>query len=222
MLDPSQTVATVVLDHSECAPVLQRHRIDYCCHGHVSIQDACAAAGLDADALLAELAGAIAARGGQDRADPRALSTAALIDHIAEKHHAYLRRALPFLLGLSAKVSRVHGDRDPRLRGLEAVVRALADALLPHLDEEEQRLFPALVAQTLDRPAARDALARMLDEHRAVGALLARLRALSADFTVPDWACTSYRTLFKELAALEADTLTHVHLENHVLAPRFG
>jgi regulator of cell morphogenesis and NO signaling len=38
----------------------------------------------------------------------------------------------------------------------------------------------------------------------------------------PEWACTSYRTLLSELAALEGDVLRHVHLENHVLMPRFA
>ena len=41
-------------------------------------------------------------------------------------------------------------------------------------------------------------------------------------FTLPDSACTSYRTLFAELVDLEADILRHVHVENHVLLQRFA
>ena len=51
--------------------------------------------------------------------------------------------------------------------------------------------------------------------------ILTRICEAAEDFTVPDWACTSYRTLFRELSALEKDVFTHVHLENHVLMPRF-
>jgi regulator of cell morphogenesis and NO signaling len=41
MIDPQRTVASVVLDHSECAAVFQRHRIDYCCRGNLSVAAAC-------------------------------------------------------------------------------------------------------------------------------------------------------------------------------------
>jgi len=52
--------------------------------------------------------------------------------------------------------------------------------------------------------------------------LLERVRAAGDDFTLPPWACNSYRALFSELAQLEGDVFTHVHLENHVLRPRFS
>jgi regulator of cell morphogenesis and NO signaling len=55
-----------------------------------------------------------------------------------------------------------------------------------------------------------------------VAALLERVRSASDDFALPSWACNSYRTLFSELEQLERDLHTHVHLENHVLKPRFA
>ena len=48
------------------------------------------------------------------------------------------------------------------------------------------------------------------------------LAELTDDFQAPEWACGSYRTLFAELRHLHGDILRHVHLENHVLAPRFA
>ena len=62
----------------------------------------------------------------------------------------------------------------------------------------------------------------MQREHLQVGAVLACVRALADDFVPPSWACGSYRTLLGELAALEMDTLRHVHIETHVLMPRFA
>ena len=40
MVNPSEQVAKVVLEHSECAEVFQRHRIDFCCRGDMSIEQA--------------------------------------------------------------------------------------------------------------------------------------------------------------------------------------
>jgi regulator of cell morphogenesis and NO signaling len=222
MIDSETLVARAVLDHSETAPVFQRHRIDYCCQGNRTIAAACEDRGVDAGALIAELHAAIDERGATPGLDAVALSTPALITHIVSTHHAYLRRALPFVGSLAAKVARVHGDRDGRLLALAFEVRELIDALEPHLDAEERTLFPALVAAAPDRAVISRALASMHADHLEVGATLDRIRTVTDDFALPEWACTTYRTLFAELADLEADILRHVHLENHVLLPRFA
>ncbi len=221
MIDSQQTVASLVLDHSECAAVFKRHRIDFCCRGDVSIAATCAEKGLDTGALVDELSRAIAERKG-DGSDPRGLSTPALVGHIVSKHHEYLRNALPFVAQLAAKVSRVHGDHDPRLRELDASVVRLVGALLPHLDVEEETLFPAMLAKQPDRALLSRELGSMQEEHLAVGALLEKMRTVTDGYGLPEWACNSYRTLFKELEQLEGDVHTHIHLENHVLRPRFA
>lgn len=222
MLDTQQTVAQIVLDHSECAPVFQRHRIDFCCRGNMTIAAACDERGLDAGTVVKDLEQAIAERRGEPSGDPRAMSTAALVAHIVARHHEYLRKTLPFVQPLAAKVARVHGDHNPRLRELDAVVGELADALLPHLDEEEEVLFPMLMTRDRDEARVAGELTTMNDEHLAVGRLLERMRDAAENYALPEWACGSYRTLFAELSQLEGDVLRHVHLENHVLAPRFA
>ncbi len=221
MLDPQRTVASVVFDHSECAAVFQRHRIDYCCRGNLSITEACERLAIAPDLLLAELAEAIACRGPADDVDVRTLPTSALVDRIVARHHTYLRKTLPFVGGLAEKVARVHGDREPRLREVAALVRQLSDVLLPHLDVEERGLFRYVLAEPLDVTLVRAELTTMREDHLAVGELLGRLREATADYAPPQWACNSYRTLLTELETLEGDVLVHVHLENHELLPRF-
>lgn len=222
MLDRQQTVANVVLDHSECAQVFKRHHIDFCCRGEMTIEAAARAREVDVDALVAELSRAIAERRGDSPIDPRELSTPRLVAHIVAKHHEYLRRTLPFVRALAVKVSRVHGDHNTRLRELEVAVDELVETLVPHLDDEEATLFPALTAPERDAAAIAKQLAGMHEEHLAVAGLLERIRAATEEFSLPPWACNSYRTLFSELAQLEGDVFAHVHLENHVLKPRFA
>lgn len=221
MIDTRDTVASIVLSHSACAQVFQKHRIDFCCKGHMSLEDASQARGLDTRALIAELEEAIRGRTGAAASDPRKLSTPALIAHIISTHHEYLRKTLPFVVPLAAKVSRVHGDHNPLLRDLEVVVKELSDALIPHLDVEERVLFPALMANNAEPEFVKRELAEMQKDHLEVADLLERMRNATEDYRLPDWACNSYRTLFSELEQLEADILRHVHLENHVLMPRF-
>jgi regulator of cell morphogenesis and NO signaling len=214
------TVVRAVLEHSECAAVFQRHRIDYCCHGQRTIAAACADRGVDHAVVLAELAQAIAGRVGAE-VDATRLGTPDLIAHIVTTHHDYLRQALPFVRALAGKVARVHGDSDPRLRELDAIVAEVASTLWPHLDDEEASLFPAMRDPGADLERIRAEVRTARVDHTAVGALLERMRDVAGDYQAPSWACTSYRTLFAELAQLEADVHRHVHLENNVLMPRF-
>ena len=220
MLDLQLPVATLVLDHSECAAVFARHRIDYCCKGQRPLAQVCAEQGLSTKAIAEELELAIARRNGRESLDPRALSTRDVIGRLIAPHHLYLHRTMPFIQNLANKVARVHGDRNPALVEIARLVETLFATLATHLAEEENELFPALIAGRIDD--ARPMLRAMRSEHDAVGELLSDLRAAAADYVPPDWACTSYRTLMTELDYLEADTLAHVHLENHVLLPRFS
>jgi len=220
--DRTATLAQLVTEHPAAARVFQKHGMDYCCHGDVSVPDACRAVPLDPEAVFAEIEEALDAAANEPAGDgdPRALSLDALIERIVQTHHAYLRRALPYIEPLLAKVVAAHGPRDAGLDELRASFLELSDALLPHLDEEEEVLFPELRSERPDRLLVNRELERMRTDHLAVGDLLARIRTLAHGYAIPEWACRTYRVLMTELEAVEADTLRHVHLENHVLAPR--
>lgn len=220
-IDCSHTIARIVLDHPATARVFQAQGIDFCCRGDVTVDVACAERNLDPVAVCEALRAAVAEGEARAADDVRALSTAALTARIVDRHHGYLRRVLPWLVQLSNKVARVHGAGDERLLEVRDLVAALEELLIPHLDQEEEVLFPALVARAPDRALVERELLAMRAEHEEVGARLARLRRLTDDYAAPTWACTSYRTLLADLLDLETDLLRHVHLENHALLPRF-
>jgi len=96
------------------------------------------------------------------------------------------------------------------------------ETLGPHLDHEEGVLFPVLESGQADAPTTAGELADMTSEHRAVAQLLERIHDASDGFRVPPWGCNSYRALFSELRTMDGDIREHVHLENHVLLPRFA
>ncbi len=221
-IDRNATVAQIVTEHAVAARVFQRHGIDFCCRGGVTVPEACRDRAIEPDALFAELEASLPADGGASSHDPRKLSTSELLDLIVERHHGYLRRALPFVVPLAAKVAEVHGEKNGHLAALRDVVIEIAEALDPHLDQEERVLFPALRSPRPDPALIRRELSSMHEDHLAVGTLLGRMRELSDGFTTPEWGCRSYRVLMSELETLEGDVLRHVHLENHVVMPRFA
>lgn len=212
-----RTLGDLVAEEGARARVLERHGIDYCCHGDRSLADACTAAGLDTVEVAAELV-AVQPTGGVQVAGSGPL---ALAEHIVSSHHAYLDEELPALEALALKVRGVHGGRHPELGRLADLVVALHAELVPHLRHEERVVFPAFARVVLggdgdDVGAEVDAL---VEEHERAGAVLHELRSVTSGYTVPDDACTSYRSLYERLEALEQDTFEHIHLENNVLFP---
>ena len=221
IVNRTATVAQIALDHPACVHVFLARRIDFCCRGGLTVWQACAGKGLDAEAMFSAL-DAAALEGMAPEEDPRKLSTARLIEHIVARHHAYLRKSLPFVEQLARKVARVHEEHNPKLPELARLVSELSETLEPHLDEEESALFPALTSAVLDSNRIAQELRSMHDDHLRVGEMLTCMRTLADDYAVPEWACGSYRALMNELRAIELDTMRHVQIENHVLMPRFA
>ncbi len=60
----------------------------------------------------------------------------------------------------------------------------------------------------------------MQEEHEQAGEILRSLKALTSDYTPPEDACGSYRSLYMGLQALEEDLHLHIYLESHLLFPR--
>jgi regulator of cell morphogenesis and NO signaling len=222
-IDRNDTLAAIVARHPATARVFQAHRLDFCCHGDVTLEVALKGRPEAADAVLQEVEEALRALA-RDVAteDVTALSVPALIARIIQTHHAFLRRALPAIQPLLTKVAAVHGEHNPKLHAVAEAFASLRAAIEPHLDEEEQVLFPLLMSRRTETGSAGAGLGRMFEEHLAVGSLIGHLREQTDDYATPEWGCRSYRLLMSELEDLETDLLRHVHLENHVLMPRFA
>lgn len=218
----SPTLGDLVSARPDWAPVLESLGLDYCCGGHRTLDDAARDLGLDGATVLRTLRSLPLVGLAPVASNPAALATPALIDHIVATHHAFVRRELPRLKGLASKVVAAHGRSHPELFEVEERVRTLAVELMKHLDEEEGRLFPQMLAVAGLPDALQAALSPFFDDHSEAGASMARVREITAGFTAPQDACASYRGLLEGLATFEADLHQHVHLENNVLFPRFG
>ncbi|MEO6992475.1 MAG: iron-sulfur cluster repair di-iron protein [Lacunisphaera sp.] len=224
----TNTIETTVGDLVRAAPVrsriFEKMGIDFCCGGKKPLAEACRAKGLDPVTVLAMLE---ALGTGSDNAavDPDQMSLSALCDHIEKAHHGYLREELPRLDFMTRKVAAVHGDGEPRLAHIREAFTTFAPAMIAHMKEEEEEIFPQIRQLELDgtpakREALRDLLGRLEREHDAAGASLARFRELSDGYAPPEWACNTFRAMYDGLDRLERDMHQHVHKENNVLFPR--
>lgn len=225
--DPQARIGDLVLTAPAAMRVFESLNIDYCCGGHRSLADACAQAGQDLQDVLETLEALPAA--GTDAEGPRKWQDAPLdqlVDHIESTHHVFTRSELGRVAPLMEKVLHVHGDRHPELDRIAELFGALAAELMPHLEKEEQVLFPFIrgLVSGVDGPrpcgSVQNPIRAMVNEHEAAGEVLHELRELTGDFTPPEDGCGSFRSLYMGLAALEADLHQHIYLENHLLFPR--
>ena len=225
------TVAEIASKSLAAVRVFEKLGIDYCCGGKRPLADVCSTKGLDVDAVQTQLDEATKASPESAR-DWLIEPLGDLIAHIISTHHAYLKRDLPAIGMRVAKVHRVYNTRyGPTLRGLPEVFARLSAELEMHMQKEEMILFPAIAAYevavnagdpppqspfgTMARP-----IAMMEAEHESAGEALTKIREITEDFHVPDYACVTYNAMISGLKELEADLHMHVHLENNVLFPR--
>lgn len=221
-LQTHRTVAELVTERPSRSRFFEKLGIDYCCGGERTVDEVCEERGLDARTLLDALEASETGAG--EESDLREATPAALIHHIVEIHHGYLRRELPRLSEIGAHVAAHHGEREPRLRKVVELFERLRGDLEKHIDSEESELFPALLAaeDEAKKGAASASVADYEEEHRATGRQLAELRSLTEGYRVPEWGCNSFRAFYAALEELEAETHRHVHEENNLLFPAAG
>lgn len=220
---PNLTVAELAISHPSAMTVFTKYNIDYCCGGNRSLEDACIRVGLNPEKIKQEIMNSPAQ---QSSVPPRVeqWSASLLADYIVQNHHAYVKNVIPEIEALLEKVCRAHGDDNIELLTIRQDFADLAEELLNHMIKEEAALFPAikrLTSQTEANPLLADSLQTpinvMEQEHTVAGDLMKSIRKASDNYTVPEYACPTYRATYQRLREFDEDLMTHVHLENNVL-----
>jgi regulator of cell morphogenesis and NO signaling len=222
------TVAELAISHPGALSVFTKYNIDYCCGGNRSLEEACLRVGLNPDKIRSEI---FSAPAGTSSIPSRASQWSAglLADYIVQNHHEYVRRAIPEIVALLEKVCAAHGEDNIELLNIQQDFNDLAEELSSHMDKEELALFPAIkkleVHNDSEHPlndTLRAPITMMEHEHVIAGDLVKSIRSLSRNYTVPEFACPTYRVTFKKLKEFDDDLMTHVHLENNILFRKAG
>jgi regulator of cell morphogenesis and NO signaling len=209
--------------------VLERFGLDYCCNGHQTLADAAQDRRVPLDDVIRAIA-EIADPTPEEREAAEWRDLGALTRHIVDHHHRYVREITPTLHAWLDKLVDRHGSRHAELEQVRRTFLDVADEMAAHMVKEENILFPFIrelaAAKTAGAQLPRGPFGTVLHpvqvmeaDHRVVGDLVARLRALTNGYQAPEDGCTTYRLCYGELARFEADLHRHVHLENNVLFP---
>lgn len=151
------------------------------------------------------------------------MSLADLCADIIQRHHAYLRDALPRLTNRTASVAGESED----YAELGRIYSGFRMDLEAHMAKEESTFFPQMVdiergrlARGALKPSVAGPIGFLEAEHDEAVASLATMERLSRGFTPREGDGNWVRLLLAELAIMNEDMRWHVHKENEVLFPR--
>ena len=221
------TIAEIVAKDFRTSDVFRKHQIDFCCGGKISLLDAKQQYGIEPETLVNEITEVLNSSASTVHAY-NDWDLDFLADFIERTHHQFVRKEIPVLEAYLSKIADVHGDNHPELHEVKSLFHASASALLDHLEEEENLLFPkirllvkagkpenGLKPELLDQT-----INKFVGEHETEGDRFREIAQLTAQYSIPEDACNTYMVAISKLEAFEKDLHQHIHLENNILFPK--
>jgi len=221
-----KTIADIVTSDIRTASIFKRHGIDFCCGGGKILSDVCKEKKIRVSKITNDIEKLNSTK---NEKNYNKMSVNALIKHIIETHHKYVKEKIPTIKDFAKKVSKVHGKNYPETNLIYHLFLRLSDELLDHMNKEEEILFPKikiLIDKTYSKSVffsygtILNPIKMMEMEHESAKKVLKEIEELSNKYTPPLSACNTYRALYNSLEEFQDDLHIHIHLENNILFPK--
>lgn len=224
-LNKEQKLGEIVAQFPGAARIFNEKGIDYCCHGDITLENALVDKNIEivsfVDRINKEYNEFLNSK--EEYIDWRKEDPNKLIDNIVNVHHAFTFRELLEIDQLLLKILRVHYQHSgEELKTVHRLFGALKVELEEHLTKEEEELFP-MIREYTKNPSKelRDSIMKFIgvieNEHTGAGHILQDLYRETNGYKTPEWACTTFKLVYKKLDALEKDLFVHIHKENSIL-----
>jgi regulator of cell morphogenesis and NO signaling len=228
-VDEAPTLGELAAADIRKAEVLKKYGLDFCCGGKKSLKQACEEKNLDRSVIEKELL-EVSQASRKASFDFNRWQLDFLADYIYNEHHQYWYSEEPVISQLVNKVAGHHGGHHPFLITVSQLYTTLGQELNTHFMKEEKVLFPHIkqLVKAKQNGTAPDTfiedinqpLQMMEADHESAGELLAEIRKVTNDYTLPLGACNSFALVYHKLKSLEEDLHQHIHLENNILFPK--
>ena len=221
-----KTIADIVTADIRTASIFKRHGIDFCCGGGKILSDVCKEKKIRVSKITNEIQKLNSIN---KEKNYNKMSVNALIKHIIETHHKYVKEKIPTIKDFAKKVSKVYGKNYPETNLIYHLFLRLSDELLDHINKEEEILFSKikiLVDKTYSKSVffsygtISNPIKMMEMEHESAKKVLKEIEELSNKYNSPPSACNTYKALYNSLKEFQDDLHIHIHLENNILFPK--
>ena len=229
MLTQEKTIGEMVAEDFRAAEVFRKYKIDFCCKGNRTIEEACENKKFNVADIYNDLENISQNRAGD--VDFNSWPLDLLADYVEKTHHKYVEENTAVLIQYLNKLCKVHGDRHPELFQINELFLESAKDLAAHMKKEELILFPfikKMVAakakgENIQKPhfgSVENPVAMMKHEHTVEGDRFVKIAELTNNYQFPEDACGTYQVTYKMLEDFENDLHKHIHLENNILFPK--
>lgn len=223
-------IGEYVADDFRTASVFSKHKIDFCCNGNRTINEACKKKGIDSQLLLKELEN-VMSDNTISETDYKSWSLDFLAQYIENTHHRFVEEKTPIIRQFLDKLCKIHGTLHPELFEINKLFSESGAELASHMKKEELILFPFIKKMVrtkedgteIDTPhfgTVENPISMMKEEHENEGRRYRAIAKLTNEYTPPLDACNTYKVTFKMLKEFEQDLHLHIHLENNILFPK--
>ncbi len=222
-------IGEIVAKDFRTAAIFKKYKIDFCCKGGRTIEEACTSKNIDLNSIYSEIENLPKNDGGS--IDYNSWPLDLLADYVEKTHHRYVEEKTPIILQFLNKLCKVHGHAHPELFEINELFDASAKDLGAHLKKEELILFP-FIKNMVKTKIQGDAMPQssfgtvenpvnmMKQEHTVEGERLRKIGELTNEYTPPADACNTYKVTFAMLEEFENDLHQHIHIENNILFPK--
>ena len=194
-------VSEIVRENFKAAQIFEENKIDFCCGGNISLNEASEQANLKVKDLIA-LIEPVMKEQDRDSKFIEKLSLDHLCNYIEETHHAYINDNAPFIQQKLDKLCNVHGENHPELFEVKELFNGAVGNLTAHMQKEELILFPFIRnlikfknGQLDEVPGMGNILGPinvMMQEHDIEGERFRQLDEITNGYTTPADGCNTY------------------------------
>lgn len=229
MITAKMSLADIVKQYPQTIPYLNNLHLDYCCGGHMPLDESFTDGSIDLTSLINELNNIASQPVPQNKEsvesieDFEKLSVNEMLDNLEATHHVTEREMMEQIEKLLNKILIVHylhhGAELAKIHNLFARMKA---ELEEHFAKEERLIFPLMRSNHHPDKETLELISELEGEHVDVGDMIKEMQQLTNNFQVPADTCVTYANTFKLMKDFVEDIFVHVFKENSITFPEYA
>lgn len=204
-----------------------KEKIDFCCNGHMTVEEVAKEKNIDANDLAKKIQGAIKSNNSDTEDimnldDFKNLDIKEMIDSLIIDHHKRERDLLFEIDPLLNKILSVHfAHHGEELMKLHSLFADLKKELEEHFVKEEEITFPLMLENESPSQEVIKKVEELETDHEEAGDIIKEMIELTDWFNPPEDACRTYVHTFNLLEKLVKDVFIHIFKENSIMFEKY-
>lgn len=220
-------IEDIVKTDNSMIDFFNKEKIDFCCNGHMTVEEVAKEKNIDANDLAKKIQGAIKfdnsdTEGIMNLDDFKNLDIKEMIDSLIIDHHKRERDLLFEIDPLLNKILSVHfAHHGEELMKLHSLFADLKKELEEHFVKEEEITFPLMLENESPSQEVIKKVEELETDHEEAGDIIKEMIELTDWFNPPEDACRTYVHTFNLLEKLVKDVFIHIFKENSIMFEKY-